>query len=575
MPGLSVNEEIKSAIQSRNPSRNFLKHLNLYGEDSVFDALDTYLGDLPDGQKIRKITLALNRPETDLRKMAESPKESYRRVSRLILLNNSAGITQDPLLQKGLWDKSAIIRSDSARFTGTGTDRTRLFNQLIKLIREDPSARVRKSAGKRLAESFADLYTVDFNGFPPLSKMLIIDAMGGYTRADEEQVESLMQSKDRETAFRAARTLQKWGTLKRLFNEKNGKGNSILKKAASLGIADYIEDIELNNNNREQAVNLAGQAGRDDLVRLISQAENKPVTAENIIPFTLFDMEEILKKLKTMSSEERSESINQLPVEDQGFRETVEMAFPPPDNDINSRILFEMARSGHWKGWSGRLMKALGSEDPDIRKSAITALADLDPKASVSELPPLLMDNIDRVRRSAACALASIPSGRGCPHLADLLNMETEGEALNAVYDGIRDAGGAALARCILDESVNISMSAAGELLNKGIDEVGVELLADGLTDETEFTALLKNAGYACGKSILKAWPALDENVGKRLLSCLISSNWAESIPDIYDAELIDTFKLLKKEEREKLLTPVLKKTGGSTRRQIRKIMKS
>ncbi|MCK5735110.1 MAG: hypothetical protein KAH21_01480, partial [Spirochaetaceae bacterium] len=243
--------------------------------------MNILLGDLPDGLQIRKTALALNLPESDLRSLSESQNKSTRRIARLILLESKTGVTEDPLLQKGLSDKSAVIRSDAARFAGTGADRTRLYNQLIRLIREDTDQRVRKAAGKRLTDSFADLYSVDFNGLPPLSQMLIIDALEGHSRVDEERLESLLESKNRETSFKAARSLQSWGTLKHLYNKGNSSGNSILKQAASLGVADYLEDEIINDNNREWSVILAGLAGRDDLVRGFSRTQEGPENHEN------------------------------------------------------------------------------------------------------------------------------------------------------------------------------------------------------------------------------------------------------------------------------------------------------
>lgn len=582
MPVSSSRNNIHTALESRHSARAFQTYLQSAGDKTAYNALDSYLGDFPDGQQIRKAALALNLPEADLRNMAVSDQEATRRVSRLVLLESMTAVIEDPLLQKGLSDQSAVIRSDTARFTGTGTDRTRLYNQLIKLIREDPDTRVRKSAGKRLAESFADLYAIDFDGLPPLSRMLILDALEGHTRIDEERAESLLLSKDKEAAFRAARNLLRWGTLKHVFQKGGSPGNAILKKAAALGVAGYLDETDINDANRERAVDLAGQAGRDDLVRRFSNSDNSPGTRENLIPPALREVEKTVLSLMDIEYEERNRRINELPIEDPGFRKAVEIAYPPPETDISAEILFDMARLGHWSEWSERLSAALSSGDPDIRRSAVLALAVIDPEAAVSDLPSILMDNIGRVRRAAACALASIPSGLGCPQLAEYLKDETEEEQREAVLSGIRDAGAAALARCILDNSENISTAIAGELLSEGIDDIGVELLADACTDETILSDIIRHAGYFFGESILAALPKVDGNARKQLLSSLTASNWADSIPIMIGIDNRDSgsrlsviLKNLSKEELTSLFETVLKKTDVRSRRRIRKLTKS
>ncbi len=578
----STKDIIHSVLENRHPARAFQVYLQSAGEDTAYIALDGYLGDYPDGQRIRKTALALNLPDADLRNLAESPQEAKRRVSRLILLESTTGVTEDSLLQKGLSDKSAIIRTDAARFTGTGTDRTRLYNQLIRLIREDPDTRVRQSAGKRLAESFADLYAIDFDGLPPLSRMLILDALEGHTRIDEERAEALMLSKDKEAAFRAGRNLLRWGTLKRLFNKGGSSGDAVLKKAAALGVANYLEEIDISDSNREQAIDLAGQAGRDDLVRRFNKSDNTPETRDNMVPSTLREIEKTVLSLMDTDYEERNKRINELPIEDPGFRKAVEIAYPPPESDVSAGILFDMARLGHWSGWSGRLSEALSSEDPDIRCSAALALAEINPENAISELPPMLMDSTDRVRRAAASALASIPSGKGCPKLAEYLKDEPEGDRRGAVFSGIRDAGGAALARCILDNLEIISPLIAGEMLSEGIDVVGVELLADGFTDETVLTEIMRHAGYYCGESILDAWPKMDGKARKRFLSCMAASDWADSVLKMIEIDNRDTvsrismlLKHLSKEELASLFETVLKRSAGRSRRRIRKLTKS
>ncbi len=572
MPEKNAVQDVRSAIESRKPSRAFKDALKLYGNNTVYQVLDSFLGDLPDGQRIRKTALAISLPEADLRHMADSAELPVRRVSRLLLLESKSGISEDPLLQKGLSDKSAVIRCDAARFTGSGKDRTRLYNHLIRLIREDPDIRVRRSAGKRLSDSFADLYSVDFNGLPSLSQMLIIDALEGHSRADEERVESLLSSRDKEISYRAARTLQRWGTLKRLFTREGG--TDTLKAAAALGLADYLEEINLNNDNKDLAIELAGLAGREDLVRRFNGEHGGFENHEKSESLVFSDIADTVHHLVKMDKTKREDTILKLPLKNPDFKSAVESAFPESILDITHSVLFNMARLGDWKDWNRRILDGLNSGDPEIAASAIPALAEIDPETALAVLPPVLMNSNKELRIAAAHALTCIPSGKGVLELGDYLKNEIEEETIQDVITGIRSAGGAALARCILDNIQTISFKIAGELLSDGIDELGVELLADGIPDETELTELLHHAGYPGGVSILAAWPALEESSRKKFLSSLTASRWGEIIPSEKEAELLKILKNLSLEERKTLMEPVLHNTGGKHRRLIQKLIK-
>jgi len=577
MPENNLIREVHSALESRKSPRKLKDLFRTYGENPIFDALNELSGDLPDSQNIRKTALALDRPEADLRTMAESSRESQRRIARLILLETGTGLSDDPLLQKGLSDISAVIRTDTARFTGTGTDRTRVYNHLIRLIREDPDIRVRRAAGKRLIDSFADLYSVDFSGLPPLSQMLFIDALEGHSRIDEERVESLLHSDDAETAFRAGRTLQKWGTLKQRFqNIENASIDDTLKIAASLGVADYLENVIINDTNRNQAIELAKTAGRNDLVsRFTEGAKQLKIQTETTLKY-FSEIQNIIDELLKLDTESREQEIKKLPLDNPVFREAVESAFPEKFFDRTFQLLFEMARIGQWENWTDRIVTGLSAGDPELTISAIDALAVIDREAVLRMVPPMLADSTNRIRRSAARALASITSEEGILKLVEYLKGEPpEEEKLESVYSGISDAGGTAPVRCILGNTGVLSSQTIGKLLDQGIDEHGVKLLAEGFTDTGDLAELLKYSGYKAGFSILSAWPALEESTRKHFLSSLAAAEWGYSIPRENNPGLQTVLKQLSREERTLLLEPVHEITGGKHRRYIHKLMKN
>jgi hypothetical protein len=568
---------IQKVLESRRPARGFKVFRESLGDVEAFCSLNGYLGDFPEGIKIRRAAAALNLPVYDLNSMANSADDSERRVSRLILLEGFSAARDGAQLQKGLTDSYALIRSDTARLTETGADRTRIYNQLIRLIREDPDIRVRRASGKRLAGSFADLYAVDFDGLPPLSRMMILDAMEGHSRVEEERAESLLMNEDAETSFRAARCLLRWGTLEQLFI--SGGNDAVLLRAARNGVVDYLERVSINPGNRPPAVVLAETAGRTDLVRRL-QSEVPGFSGENSKDF--MHAETIVMNLAGLKENDRLNRIAALDTESEDFRKSLELFFPPPDTDIISGIIFEIARKGKWKEWSGRVIKALSSDDPDIRKSAVLSIAGIARDDAERVLAPMLSDPVDRVRNAAAGELASLPDGEGYAALLEFISNEPDQEFSGPVYEGIRCAGGTVTAQLILYNQAQMGVDASGDLLSRGIDAAGVQLLAGGIADEEILKMIMTRAGASAGESAVSAWRTLDADARKRLLPSVRASGWAESVILSLESDkgadskkYRDLIGYLDAHEREFLFKPLMEKTDNRGRRLVRKIMKS
>jgi len=575
-------KDIGTALESRSSERAFRDYRRSVGDAEAEKALDQWLGDVPEPARIRRAAAALDRPEADLKRMAESDDQASRRLGRLVLLDRGAGSDDAALLQKGLSDPVARIRCDAARFVSVGDDRTRLYNQLIRLIREDPDVHVRSSAGRRLAGSFDDLYSMDFEGLPPLSRMLLLDALEGVTRSDEERAEVLLNASDGEAAFRAARCLMKWGTLARYFRSGGSESAAVLERCAALGVVDYLEGADVDQARRESAVRLAGLAGRDDLVRRFtgSASPNQDELHEPIR--TVEELEALVDRLAALDGDERENALGELPLDETGFRTALERAFPPPERDRSTTVLFDIARAGRWTSWAGRIGKALNHEDPDIRRAAAEALPSIDPESAESALPPLLTDPVDRVRRRAAHGLASLASGGGCPALAEYLSLETDEKERSAVLDGVRRSGGAAIARCITDNAGVMPPESVGALLAEGIDSVGVELLVDGFSSAADLKKALQSAGPPAGESMVAAWSAVDSSARRRLLSWIGASGWADGLPALFDARGRREFDRIRSllepmdaEARGTLLQTAAEKSSGRSRRYMKRLMRA
>ena len=576
MVDAEVADAAAKALDSRKPGKDFRGVVSQFGEEAAWSALDDRLGDIPDAQLLRKTAVALDLPEADLRARTDSPVSSIRRLSRIVLLESLTGAVEDAQLHKGLTDPVARIRADSARFVAPGVDRTRLYNQLIHLIREDPDARVRAAAGRRLAVSFADMYSVEFDGLPDLSKMLILDALDGHTRIDEERAESLLlESKDTEAPYRAARRLLQWGTLTNLFLRGGHDAQRILEKAAKLGVVEFLTVKTIPEDKLEWALSLAEKANRQDLVWRMVRLRDKKKPSKIVHLPSVDETERIVLNAYDSKEEIRRKRISEFPLNDETFKKSVETAFPPPEKDVLSCVLFDMAGLGRWTDWRERIIDGLTHVDPDVRGCAAAALATLTPKKASVLISPLLTDPVPRVRQGCARALASIPSENGCQEIAFFLGLDESKQDRDILIQGIRDAGGAALAKCILDNVEELDNQNIGALLEAGVDEVGAELLADGFTAISDLKTAASVAGPKLGESFLRAWDSFEESSRKRVLSWIEASGWAQSVSHISLDKAKKLLKPLTAEFRTELIESLIESAEGKTRRRLRKLMKS
>ena len=143
-------------IFSERSAAGKFRYLKLkIGREGYYALADEYLGDFPSREIIQKVGTLISASNDEILREKNSPIDSRRRVACQLQLH--ANIDGPNLFQKGLSDPYARIRCDNARFCDAGEDRSRLYNLLIRIIREDPDSRVRKAAGMSLSQSFADL----------------------------------------------------------------------------------------------------------------------------------------------------------------------------------------------------------------------------------------------------------------------------------------------------------------------------------------------------------------------------------------------------------------------------------
>jgi len=545
---------------------------------ALFRVLDAYLGDFPKSWKIQRIAGIVNLSESDLASLVDSDDDSTRRVSRLIVLDSADESSDESLLHKGLKDSLASIRIDAVRLTHTGKDRTRFYNHLIRLIREDPDSQVRRAAGTRLRKSFADLYSVNFDGLPPLSRMLILDALEGHSRVDEERAEILLSSEDGEAAFRAARRLLKWGTLEKLFYSDTN--NALLTQAAKLGVVDYLERMKPNSETQESALKLAQIAKREDLIRLFAGVDHKPT--QNRSTFGVIRCEQFVMDLVNLEEPLRDACLATLNLQSAGLRESIETAFPAPDSDISAVVLFAMARRGGWKEWSDRIMAGLSSVDPDLRCDAALTIGEIAPEEAAPPLASLLNDPIHRVRQRAAQTLTSLPAGGGNSFLMDFLMKEKDESVLESAMSGIRAAGAEAVGQLIQDQQEVMEAKTAGRLISEGFDARAMKGLLNAYSDREKLILVMKYAGAQAAESLLATWSQIGNHERKHLMRGLIASGWARSVLSELSTGKNATMRrvsaltsAMSLDERREIFEPVLEEADRSMRRFIRRIMRS
>ena len=365
--------------------------------ETTFIQIESLLGDTPKTHRVNKLTRSVKTPVDELRQLAQASNVAVRRVARIILHIRSEGY--DPILLKGLGDSSALIRCDTVRLSDTDKDRTRFYNHLIKMIREDPDRRVRKAAGERLTSSFADLYSMEFQGMPNLSRMLILASLEGTSYSDEECATEFLFSSSKESAFYAARCLYKWGTLRRLLRTGEPKSLKILKRCSELGIVEQASPIP--TASKDAALGLSKMAKSENIDRRILAIHPSPAESVKSEIFDITSVKKLFWDTHSQIETNRDAIRSQLPIKNTGFRRAMEMAFPPPDNDISSVLLFEIVKQGNWAEWSPRIANALTSQNADIRISAAKALSRINPGEALDLLPPLLWDTVSIVRETA------------------------------------------------------------------------------------------------------------------------------------------------------------------------------
>lgn len=455
----TIPMSLERVMENRRPLRAFTRYRGAAGEDAAFAGIDDYLGDDPPKTRIRRIVTLLEEAGWDNQGLIEAEEPSVRRIARLIPLQRSGDSGGDARLREGFTDSFGRIRGDTARFFHAGggeEERALVYRELVRLVQEDPDTRVRRAAARRLRSSFADMPGADFSELPGHRRMFVLDYLDGQSPEDEKHAASLMESPDGEAAFLAARRLDQWGVLGRCFDVDEPGGAALLERASRLGTADYLEYGWIPEEKRNQALQLAENAGRQDIVRSLMPPEGagsggtpgreRAVApgalpgADEDAPMTAAAVEAVIAGMEGLEDDGLKALMGTWNTAD--FRHLLEMMFPPPDEDRWSVIFFALARIGGWAQWASRAAGALESTDPDIRHAAALCLAETDPEAAAGALTALLPDPVDRVRRGAARALAALPSGRGAAALADYLGDSPSAED-EAVLLGLEGAAGA------------------------------------------------------------------------------------------------------------------------------------
>ena len=464
----TIPMSFERVMENRRPLKAFTRYRGAAGEGAAFAGIDDYLGDDPPKTRIRRIAALLEEAGWDNQGLVEAEEPSVRRIARLIPLQRSGDSGGDARLREGFTDSFGRIRGDTARFFHAGggeEERALVYRELVRLVQEDPDTRVRRAAARRLRSSFADMPGADFSELPGHRRMFVLDYLDGQSPGDEKHAVSLMESPDGEAAFLAARRLDQWGVLGRCFDVDEPGGAALLERASRLGAADYLEYGWIPEEKRNQALQLAENAGRRDIVRSLMPPEGagsggtsgreRAVApprgtpgaapraapgADEDAPMTAAAVEAVIERMEGLEDDGLKALMETWNTA--GFRHLLEMMFPPPDEDRWSVIFFALARIGGWAQWASRAAGALESTDPDIRHAAALCLAETDPEAAAGALSALLPDPVDRVRRGAARALAALPSGRGAAALADYLGDSPSAED-EAVLLGLEDAAGA------------------------------------------------------------------------------------------------------------------------------------
>ena len=565
---------IQTILERRNPYKKLNQYFRENVREEVFSELNAYLGDFPDINSVRKVYAALNPEIENLKTMAVSGNDDERRISRLIILRLKKIDSFEPILQKGLNDKNCFIRIDAALYTEAEDDRTRLYNRLIKIIQSDPDSRVRKAAGKRLAESFADMFAVDFEGLLPLPKMLILDALNGHTRIDEERAEALLFGENTEAAYKAARCLEKWGTLERIFIENDSEEQrEILFKAASLKVAGYL--LECGNKNVKLALKLAETAGRKDIEEVFSAGEHKETNNEKI--YHSEEVEKIIYNIYKKNNSGTDEAVKNLPLSNKSFKKAVEYTWPEPEKEDTGKILFRLANYGKWENWLDSIIKAVKDIDTEITPSAAKALASVNSRKALELLPGLLGSESYEIVSAVSETLVSFLDGSGFSGIFNYLKSAADSNTEKYIIDGIKHSAA---------EYQAAFLSAAAEEpgINKKIIS-GLTLFKPNKTAADLLFIKMNSiipviSGTDSAKLYLYNIDLFEPGQRKEIINEFISSGWAENTVNRIKndksvfRETAEIIKNLSKDEKKMLFEKIMQ-SGGSGRRTASRLIRN
>jgi HEAT repeat protein len=184
----------------------------------------------------------------EIREMTGDPEWPVRFFAVKIMLNDD-----DDRSVRGVWDAlqdaRALVRRTVIDEMNPREKRDRFFDALKSLFLDDPIYEVREAARNRMRKEFPERYHFDLEELTSVQGGHVLELLEPGRSEDENLAIEALLSDDMEKRLPAALYLQNVGTLpshfgNATFNDRVAldRSTALLQNAASVGIADFLED---------------------------------------------------------------------------------------------------------------------------------------------------------------------------------------------------------------------------------------------------------------------------------------------------------------------------------------------
>ncbi len=209
----------------------------------------------------------------DIRQMTGDPEWPSRYFAVRILVHDD-----DERSTRALWealrDSHPLVRRTAVEGFAAA-DRQRLYEELLRMLLDDPACEVRRSAWERIHREFEDLYSLNAEALSDSQATHVLELLRPDSKHDENVALRFLAGDNLEHRLAAARFLERSLALERLAQEvdlgdREGLERSfgLLRKACEVGVDGFLGIVERTSKPATMLVcgRLLAEAGSRALI---------------------------------------------------------------------------------------------------------------------------------------------------------------------------------------------------------------------------------------------------------------------------------------------------------------------